>query len=226
MPSSWAQSGARLPIVIKCDFLPDQRLVVPKENVIRFTGPEGEVVKRIEPGEFSLENNRNLQFTLTFPQEISRRDVILDPCTITCEGLLYSKSDLKILNDAFYKAREETWKAGATMNEIARRNDAPKKWNFETKQWQERYPREGLLSQMTKRVKLFQVQQEQEKENQKRPNPKDLSLDFGPFPGVDGDVFIQKSGTIKIRGKKWGDGAIIGTWDAEPINDKPVSYYN
>jgi hypothetical protein len=220
---SWASSGARLPFVIKCDFLQNGQ-VVPKEDVIRFTGPDGEVVNKIEKGEWSLKDERELEFSFTFPEELSRRDVTLGPCTVKCKGgLLYSKDALKDMNDVFYRSREESWKAGELVNDIARRKEAPKKWDEESQQWVKRYTKEGLLSQVSKRVQLFAVKQKERTGNSKRPNPKDLSLDSGPFPGVESDVFIKKVGILTA--KEGLRDVVVGTWSAEPINFKPKSYY-
>ena len=223
MPSEWAASGCRLPLVIKCDFN-DNGHVVPQQENCRFTGPDGEVVKPIQKGVWSS-NNRNLKYSLHFPQDLSRRDVTLDAgIEIFCEGLVYSKHDLKKMNDKFYKARDDTWKAGGELNEVNRRKEASKKWNEEKGQWEKRYEDEPLLSTLGKQINLMNVRRQSERENSDRPNPKTLSLDSGPFPGFDSDVFIQKQGIIKIK-RGWRD-AVIGTWSAEPITDKPVSYYN
>lgn len=227
MPSEWAASGCRLPLVIKCDFNEKNGEVVPQEENCRFTGPDGEVVRPIQTGVWSSNNNnRNLKFSLNFPQELARRDVTIDAGTeIFCEGLVYSTNDLKRMNEKFYKSRDETWKAGEAYNEISRRKEASKKWNDETGQWEKRYGEEPLLSAFTKQMNLMNVKRKSERENSDRPNPKTLSLDSGPFPGFDSDVYIKKEGVVKIKRRGWRD-AIIGTWSAEPINkEKPVSYY-
>ena len=222
MPSSWASSGCRLPIVVKCDFTPDKK-VIPQDSVVKFTGPDGQVVHPIGTGTWELTDAKNLQFSLEFPTTLTRRDVVLEPCTMTCSGLLYSKSELDDLNEAFYRARDETWKAGEAVNDIARQKEAPKKWNPETNQWEVRYQEPSLASKLAKRLELARTQQREREESAKRPNPKILSLDSGPFPGVEGHVYIQKEGTISIR-QGWRD-VVIGTWGAEPINGKPISYY-
>jgi hypothetical protein len=227
MPSEWAASGCRLPLVIKCDFRNENdNIVFPQQETCRFTGPAGEIVKPIQQGVWSFNNNRNLRFSLHFPQELVRRDVVLDAGTeIFCEGLVYSTNDLKKMNEKFYKARDDTWKAGEEVNESNRRKEAPKKWNEDKVQWEKRYEDEPLLSKLGKQINLMNVKRQSERENANRPNPKTLSSDSGPFPGFDSDVFIQKEGIIKIK-QGWRD-AVIGTWSAEPIiAGKPVSYYN
>jgi hypothetical protein len=228
MPSEWAASGCRLPLVIKCDF-DENGDVVPQQETCRFTGPDGEVVKPIQKGVWSTSsnnnNNHNFKFSLHFPQDLSRRDVTLDAgIDIFCEGLVYSTNELKKMNDKFYKARDDTWKAGGELNEVNRRKEASKKWNEEKGQWEKRYGDEPLLSTLRKQINLMNVRRQSERENSDRPNPKTLSLDSGPFPGFDSDVFIKKEGIIKIK-RGWRD-AVIGTWSMEPVTDKPVSYYN
>jgi hypothetical protein len=226
MPLDWAASGCRLPLTIKCDFHNENgNEVVPQQETCRFTGPDGEVVKPIEKGSWSLSNNnRNLKFSLKFPQDLVRRDVVLNAGTeIFCEGLVYSTNELKKMNDKFYESRENTWKAGAELNDVNRRKEAPKKWNEEKGAWERRYGDEPLLSQLGKQLNLMNVKRQSELSNADRPNPKTLSLDSGPFPGFDSDVFIQQAGIIKIK-RGWRD-AVIGMWWAEPITDKAVSYY-
>lgn len=220
---SWASSGARLPFVIKCDFLPNGD-VVPKEDVIRFTGPDGEVVNKIEKGEWSLKDERELEFSFNFPEKLSRRDVTLGPGRVQCKGLLYSNDAVKDYNEAFYRSREEIWKAGEQVNDVTRRSEAPKKWEEESQQWVKRYQEEGLLSQVSKRVQLFAVKQKERIDNSKRPNPKELSLDSGPFPGLASDVSIKKLGVITA--KEGPRNVVVGTWSAEPILYKAKSYYN
>jgi hypothetical protein len=221
--NSWAASGARLPIVVQCDVNPDQT-IVPKENMIRFTGREGEVIKPIQPGTWSLANNRDLAFTLSFPEELLRNDVSIDAgTTLTMEGLVYSKKDLEDINQQFYKARDQEWKAMGEVDDIQRRKDAPKKWNEASGEWEIRYETESISSKFAKQLQLFQTERVRQKEDQNRPRPKDLSTDCGPFPGVDGDVYMAMAGNIKIR-SGWRD-TVAGTWSAEPILGNPKSYY-
>lgn len=225
MPLDWAASGCRLPLTIRCDFNENGNEVVPRQENCRFTGPEGEVVKPIQKGSWSLNNNnRNLKFSLKFSQDLVRRDVVLDAGTeIVCEGLVYSTKELKQMNEKFYESRENTWKAGAELNDVNRRNEAPKKWNEEKKAWERRYDDEPLLSKLGKELNLMNVKRQSETDNADRPNPKTLSLDSGPFPGFDSDVFIQQAGVIKIK-RGWRE-AVIGQFWAEPITNKGVSYY-
>jgi len=221
MPPSWASSGARLPLVIKCDFTADGQ-VVSQKGEVRFTGPSGEVVKPVGKGEWSLRSNRFLSFTLNFPESLCKRDVELDAgTTVVCEGLVYSKGDLNAMNQRFYEARDKT---DVVANDLifSRQKQAPRVWDKEKGKWVERYSETKVLD-ATKRIKLFFLEGAEKREMSKRPNLTQLSLDSGPFPGVDGNVFVAKTGLVKS--KKGPLNPVIGTWSAEPINDNPASYY-
>jgi hypothetical protein len=211
------EGGCQLPLAINCDFQNESNQVVPREENCRFTGPDGEVVKPIQKGGWSLNNkNRNLEFSLNFPEALVRRDAVLEAGTeIFCEGLVYSTNDLKKMNDKFYKARDDTWMAGAELNNVNKRKEAPKKWNEDKGEWEKRYENEPLLSKLGKEFNLMNVKWQSDQDNVNRPQAKALSSNSGPFPGLDTDVFMQKTGIIKIK-RGWGD-SVIGTWSAEPI---------
>lgn len=232
--SAWAGSGCRLPVVVRCDFRSDdddganaaqEGSLVPKTSAVRFTGPDGEVVNRVEPGTWRLSSDqRKIEFTLSFPDELVRRDVTLRG-TVRCEGFLYGTKFLRTLNERYYEARSAKWDAGAEFDEVARRADAPKKWNFETNQWEQRYETESVFSRLGKRASLFLSERWERRRNEERPNLQDLSSDCGPFPGVEGDVYFLKKGKIFLKQSGLLGETVIGTWSAEPINDKPASYY-
>lgn len=216
-PFTWATSGARLPITVPCDFDLDSKCVVPRSDDIRFTAQGGEVVKPVEGGTWNLNNNRDLSFTLTFPEKIVKNDVTIDAgTTLTMDGLMYTKNDLDYLNQQFYAARDEEWKAMEEIDEMDRRRDAPKKWNPTTNQWEKRYSHEPLSSQLSKRFQVFQKEQKRKDEDAKRPRPRDLSTDCGPFPGVEGDAYIAIGGKVNYQG-------VRGTWTAEPILSKELN---
>jgi hypothetical protein len=197
--------------------------VVPITGDVRFTGPDGEVVRPVESGEWELADGRDLSFTLAFPEKLVRRDVTLDG-TVRLEGLLYSVDQLKNMDEEFYAARDGRWDAGEALNDVDRQRNAPKKWNPSTNQWEKRYEDEGFLSQLGKQVNLLIAERKERKVNTERPMPKDLSLDCGPFPGVKGDVYFRKGGKVLLKAGFLRE-YVIGTWSAEPINDKPLSYY-
>jgi hypothetical protein len=223
MPPSWGSSGARFPLVIQCNFT-DKGDVIPISHFVKYTLARGEVAKRVESGSWSLDKNRDLSFSLTFPETMERNGVELDAgSTVVCEGLIYTKDDLYALDQEFYDARSKNDRIIADVKEMKRRKEAPKKWNFETNKWERRYKDESLVSTVGKKLRLFTAEKFEERESGKRPNFKELSLEPGPFPGIGCNVYIKKEGFIKLRGK--GFGGIIGTWAAEPINDNPASYY-
>lgn len=230
MPKSWGSTGARFPLVMKCNFTDSGSSngngnVTPIAGNVRYTVAEGEVVKPVNDGTWSLsDDNRDLSFTLTFPERMERNGVELDSMsTIRCEGLMYTWNDLKALDEDFYKVRSITDGINAQVKESKRRREAPKKWNFDTNQWETRYPNESSLALFGKRMKQFYAGFVEETQSAKRPNTLDLSLECGPFPGIDCDVYIKKRGIIKLDGA--GTGGVIGTWSAEPMNDNPASYY-
>ncbi len=229
MQTSWGSTGARFPLVMKCNFTDSGNtdggnMVIPISGNVRYTVAEGEVVKPVLDGTWSLSNNRDLSFSLTFPEAMERNGVELNSMsTILCEGLLFSQKDLKALDEDFYRARSVTDDINAQVKESKRRKEAPKKWNFETNQWEQRYASESYFSILGMRLKQFYAGMVEESQNRRRPKPLDLSLEAGPFPGIDCDVYIRKGGLIKLEGA--GVTGIIGTWSAEPINDNPASYY-
>jgi hypothetical protein len=220
MPSSWAKSGARFPLVIKCNFT-DHGIVSAISGDVRYTAAQGEMVTPVEPGTWKLsDDNRKLSFTLNFPDMIERNGVKIGRCTITCQGLLYTESDLNALDREFYRVRSITDDANAQLKEMNRRQEAPKKWNFDQEKWVKRYDDENLLSKLSKRVNQFVAQRQELSKSKIRPKPSSLSLESGAFPGVDCNAYIGRKGTILLNGS-----GVIGTFAAEPMNDSPASYY-
>jgi len=224
MPNTWAASGARFPLVMKCNFTDDGK-VGSISGDVRFTGRDGEVITPVQSGTWSLSNNRDLSFTLVFPERIERNGVAVGPCTIICEGLLYSKKDLGALDQDFYQVRSVTDQANAEVKEATRRREAPKKWNFETNLWEKRYKKESIASNIANKLKLFLAEKDEQTQSTKRPNPLVLSIESGEFPGIDCEVFIGKGGKLKMKGGLLSSDCVIGTWGAEPINDNAASYY-
>jgi len=220
MPNSWASSGARFPLIIQCNFTNDGN-VYPISGEVRYTLAEGEVVKPVQTGSWSLtNNNRDLSFSFIFPEEMERNDVKFGPCELICEGLLYTQTDLEALDKDFYRARSAMDEVNADVKEMKRRREAPKKWNFETEKWEKRYSDESIVSNVSKRLKQLASGVVEEAQSKKRPSPIELSLESGEFPGIDCNVYLKKGGSVKTKGA-----GIIGIWGAEPINDNPASYY-
>ena len=218
MPKGFASTGARFPLVMNCNFTDDGKVTVMGGNV-RYTLIEGEVVKPVSVGTWKLSNNRDLSFSLVFPETMERNGVEFGPCEVFCEGLLYTKDDLDALDREFYSARSITDDVNAEVKEEKRRREAPKKWNFKTERWEKRYKKESIVSTVGKRFKKLTAGVMEERQNKKRPTPSDLSLERGQFPNIECDVFLGRGGEVRIKG------GVIGKWGAEPISDRPASYY-
>eukprot|EP00957_Ditylum_brightwellii_P039774 3011191-Ditylum_brightwellii.AAC.1 len=59
-----------------------------------------------------------------------------------------------------------------------------------------------------------------------------VSLDTGPFPGIDVDdrVFIEKGGTVKVMKKGGilnilGSDTAVGSWSTDSVTGNAASYY-
>lgn len=218
MPSTWASSGAMFPLIIKCNFTEDGT-VTPMSDNVRYTASGGEVQKPVLPGSWTLKDRRDLCFSLSFPQRMVRNGVEIGPGEVNFTGLLFTIKDLNDLSDAFFKARSVTDQINAEVKEAESRREAPKKWNSETKTWEKRYQDESFISRINRRVKQWRAMNAEDIASKQRPKAVDLSLESGDFPGLDCKAFIQKEGSIKMNG------ALIGTWGAEPITNSPPSYY-
>lgn len=216
---AWAASGARMPVVVECEFDGSGK-VIPRRDYVSFTGPSGEEIFPVKGGEWKLKNERELEFSLEFPEQMNRRDVSLGPGTVKCQGMIYGQDKLKELNEQFYQARDQKWKAGEQVNAILDRQQAPKKWDESQGEWVARYPEESILTRLASRAQLFVAQQKESLESTKRPNPKYLSLE-GRFPGVKSPAFMYNKDN---KLKEGNNGPVIGSWSAEPITNTPVSY--
>ena len=253
MPAGWARSGCRLPLVVRCDFeggdgggggggwgwgrtakageaTATAGRVVPKVDEVRFTGPGGEVRGRIEGGEWKASPSSGeggggigLSFGLSFPDELSRRDVTLRG-TVRCEGTLYSTEGLRELDAEYYAARDAKWEAGKAAGEALERAEAPRRWNPESERWERRYEEEGAASKLWKRARYLLAERRERSVTDRRPMPKELSMDCGPFPGIEGEAYARRGGRIVLEGGGWGGERVVGTWSMEPISDRPVSY--
>jgi len=235
MPFDWARSGGRMPIVIPCNFEQRRkdegekdpstkfRLVLPRSDTVSFTGPDGAVVRPIAGGDWKLgRDEKELRFTLNFPEALERRDVRIGAgTTIECTGRVFTKTELDTLNEDFYESRRKAWEVGGELNEISGRQAAPKKWNFETQRWEKRYADAKPIEWVQKRIKYAAAKAEQDRKNSRRPNQNALS-GLGWLPGVEDPMFVSKDQGVVRRAN---DGALLGRWSMEPILDKPVSFY-
>ena len=178
---------------------------------MRFTGPGGEVRGRIEGGEWKASPSSGegrgigLSFGLSFPDELSRRDVTLRG-TVRCEGTLYSTEGLRELDAEYYAARDAKWEAGKAAGEALERAEAPRRWNPESERWERRYEEEGAASKLWKRARYLLAERREKSVTDRRPMPKELSMDCGPFPGIEGEAYARRGGRIVLEGRGWGGG--------------------
>lgn len=228
MPFNWARSGCRMPLVIPSTVSSDNkntRCLQPISETVSFTGEEGAVIRPILGGKWELDGRnggqkqRSISFSFTFPETLHRRDVTIEAgSTITCVGNVFTKTELDRLNKAFYEAREETWKIGGELNQMMARQGAPKKWNETTGRWEKRFSAENPLTWAQKQMTYLSAKAKQDEANRQRPDPNDLSAQ-GSLPGISDGVFCAKQGVVRAP-----NGAIMGKWSAEPINNLPTSY--
>jgi hypothetical protein len=238
MPLYWARSGCRMPLAIPCDFAAtgnghgnqnnnNQYLVLPRSDTVSFTGPDGAVVKPVVGGTWELSDDKKyISFTLSFPETLQRRDVTIDAgTTLQLTSRLYTQRELDQLNEAYYKARENTWQVGSVLNDIANQRVAAKKWNEETKRWEQPRTDGNMFGTFQKRFDYWMRKVEQGKRNQDRPAPSSIS-DRGELPGLDGGVYIAKGGLVRASSTRntGKTGPVMGTWQAQPITKLPVSY--
>ncbi len=122
MPFDWARSGCRMPLVVPCDISrscqsdddddeEEKMLVLPMSDTVSFTSSSGAVVRPVLGGEWKVsDDQRQVSFSLTFPETMQRRDVtIAGGTTLDLIGRMYTQAELDQLNDAYYQAREHTW---------------------------------------------------------------------------------------------------------------------
>eukprot|EP00547_Thalassionema_nitzschioides_P001207 CAMPEP_0194213312 /NCGR_PEP_ID=MMETSP0156-20130528/13768_1 /TAXON_ID=33649 /ORGANISM="Thalassionema nitzschioides, Strain L26-B" /LENGTH=288 /DNA_ID=CAMNT_0038941305 /DNA_START=12 /DNA_END=874 /DNA_ORIENTATION=- len=213
--NSWGKSGARLPIVVPCDFC-STNLILPQCDTVSYTDLDGAETKAISGGDWSVDKEKHiLKFSLTLPEQIEKRDIVLQANSqLTMEGIIYSEVELQELNQAFIDARAEEWKAAEVLDKIQKIRDAPKTWNEEKGVWEKVYYNEPLSSLASKNLNVFRKAQERKRRDALRPSPKDLSLNSGNFPGFDCKVFLGATNGI-IRDDK--SGMVVGSWTAEPI---------
>lgn len=230
LPFDWARSGCRMPLKIPCNFSllqsdndnNDNRIVTPISDTVSFTGPDGAVVKPIQGGHWSLttssdtnqQQQQQLAFDLTFPEPLQRRDVSIEAgTTLQCMVRVYTQSELNRLNDEFYRARDAVWAIGEELNDQARRRSAPKRWNEATQQWEKRHTSENPLSWAKRRLDYARAKAVQDEKNRQRPDANQLSA-MGRLPGLDEDMaYVARGGVVRAA----SNGAVMGTWYAEPM---------
>mmetsp|Transcript_48651 Transcript_48651/g.90283 ORF Transcript_48651/g.90283 Transcript_48651/m.90283 type:complete len:299 (-) Transcript_48651:57-953(-) len=221
MPFDWARSGCRMPLVVPSDF-ESNNLVIPQRSTLSFTGPDGANVKPIDGGSWKLsDDSKQITFRFTVPETLTRRDVYIDAGTeLVLSGRVYTQDELDRLNDEYYQARKELWQVGGELGDIYDRKDASKKWNEETGRWEKRYPDENPLLLASKHLKYWGAKAKQSKKLNDRPDINKLS-DRGTLPGEEGGIYMLKGGLVRVDAE---NGAVCGTWSAQPINGAAASY--
>jgi len=210
MPFDWARSGARLPLVVPCDFVQESittttndnsdqtsatttttttttksNWVAPRSDTISFTGPDGAVVRPVEGGEWTINNAASeLQLSLRFPQSLAKHDVsIAGGSELVLTARTYTQAELDQLNQAYYQAREATWQVGGALNEAQRRQGAAKKWNEATQRWEKRHAQENVWTAAKNQLKYWKLKNQQDQALRQRPDANVLSS-RGALPGV------------------------------------------
>jgi hypothetical protein len=242
MPFGWARSGCRLPIVVRCDV--SSTNIQPQMDTISFTSADGAVVRPVLGGTLQLldhhhhrstgqdnktniNNNqrKRLAFALTFPEAMARRDVTIDAdTTLYCTGTYYTQSELDLLNQAYYAARNDVWVLDNELKAMTEFDGPAKRWNEETKQWERRTnSNSSPLAWAQKQLQYRAAQAKERQTREARPDPNSLS-ERGTIPGVDDAIYIVKEGVIRSSSAA---GAIMGWWSMEPmmIPRRPASYY-
>lgn len=221
MPFDWARSGCRMPLVIPTDFVSESNALVPHSDTVSFTGPDGAVVRSISGEKWELsKDEKAISLSYYLPEEMNRRDVYLEAGTeLFLSGRVYTKREYDSLNQEYYQAREEVWKAGGEIGDIYDRQNASKKWDEESGKWVKRYEDTNPLLIAQKQMLYWAAKAKQGQKMSQRPDLNEMS-DRGSLPGVEGGVYIANGGTVRV-GK---DGPVCGTWSAKPITGAPASY--
>lgn len=226
---SYGTSGIRFPVVVPCDFVENGQVHPRTETISYVANVGGAETKVVQGGTWQVvdvvpENHQSqpqaqaqrLEFTLSFPQELQKKDVIIPAgSTLVLEGQIMTQHAVKQLNEAFTEARIEEWKALEELEEITAIRNAPKRWNEEKQQWEIPTMDEPLSSLVQKHWKAFVKGQERRKRFREKPRSGiELSKQPGRFPTIDDYVYFGTRGIVRNRNK---GGMVVGTWSAEPI---------
>jgi hypothetical protein len=223
---SYGTSGVRFPVVVPCDFVKNGQVHPRTETISYVANVGGAETKLVQGGTWKMVNNKNnendntqeqrLEFTLTFPQELAKKDVIIPAgSTLVLEGPIMTQQALKQLQEAFSEARQEEWKALEELETITSIRNAPKRWNEVKRQWETPTMDEPVSSLVQKHWKAFVKGQERRKRFREKPRSGiELSKQPGRFPTMDDFVYFGTRGIIRNRDK---GGMVVGTWSAEPI---------
>lgn len=248
---NFGASGIRFPLVIPAVEFTNDGLAVPRGDTVSYTDIRGGVTRPIEGGTWAIIGDdkakragaeqdpppvsQPFQFTLRFPEEMRKGDVVLPAdTTLLLEGLLYSQHALKRLDEAFIAARSEEWKAEESLEDIYKERDGPKRWNPDTQRWERPKLDVPLSALLSKHWTVFTKKQERQRRNAVRPRTSDMSKQGGRFPGFDNDddeennpstdrVHMGAYGVIRTK----NGGMVVGSWSAEPVSELRTHYdYN
>lgn len=221
MPFDWARSGCRMPLVIPTDLTDSDNALVPHSDVVSFTGPEGAVVRPVVGDKWELsKDEQTIMLSYTLPEAMSRRDVYLEEGTqLHLTGRVYTKREMDQINEEYYQAREEVWKAGGEIGDIYDRKEASKKWDEESGQWVKRYEDANPITVAQKQFAYWGAKVKQGRKMTQRPDLNTIS-EQGSLPGVEGGIFIANGGIVRVG----NNGPVCGTWSAKPITIAPASY--
>ena len=141
----------------RCDFISDGAVTPQTSTVSYVADVSGGVTKPVQGGNWKVRDDKRLEFTLKFPEELRKKDVTIpEGSDLVMDVNLISTKALKQLEVAFSEARKEEWKALEKIDEIQAIRNSPKRWNDDTQRWE--YPRveplSSLFSKHCKRVLL------------------------------------------------------------------------
>ena len=143
------------------------------------------------------------------------------------EGELWTTQELFDLDQAYYAARQDSYRAGEAVRDIERAKERPKVWNKQQGLWERPPSADSAVGIARKRLKLSTAEARQKKLAEGRPEPAVLSKNEGAWPGIDGGVWARKGGELKVEAAGGLAGLlgrrlrprmpVVGTWTAEPI---------
>ena len=179
------------------------------------------MVRPVAGGAWSLSDDaRTLTLAYRLPRALRRRDVYFEDDTeLVLTGRVYAKREHDRLNDEYHRARDGLWQAGGEIGDIYDRRAASKKWDEASGRWVRRYEDASPFQVAQKRLQYWAAKAKHEQKKAERPDLQDLS-ERGPLPGVEGGVYIAKSGVVRVG----HGGPVCGTWSAAPITNAPASY--
>ena len=143
------------------------------------------------------------------------------------EGELWTTQELYDLDQAYYAARQDSYRASEAVRDIDRAKERPKVWNEQKGLWERPPSADSAAGIARKRLKLSTAEAKQKRLAEGRPDPAALSKNEGAWPGIGGGVWASKGGGLKIEAAGGLTGLlggllrprmpVVGTWTAEPV---------